>query len=105
VSKVGTVRVLAPVVTAFVLSSSTLQGGKLLSGRVNISGTAPAGGVVVTLTSSDTSVSPPVTIIVPEGTKTVGFSIPTSIVTVSTVVTLTATTGATSKVVSVTINP
>ena len=105
VSKVGTVRVLAPVVTAFVLSSSTLQGGKLLSGRVNISGTAPAGGVVVTLTSSDTSVSPPVTIIVPEGTKTVGFSIPTSIVTVSTIVTLTATTGATSKVVSVTINP
>jgi hypothetical protein len=42
---------------------------------------------------------------VPEGTKTVGFSIPTSIVTVSTIVTLTATTGATSKVVSVTINP
>ena len=105
VSKVGTVRVLAPVVTAFVVSTSTLQGGKTLSGRVNISGMAPAGGVVVTLTSSDTSVSPPVTIIVPEGTKTVGFSIPTSIVTVSTIVTLTATTGATSKVVSVTINP
>ena len=102
-SKVGTVRVLAPVVTVFVLSSSTLQGGKTLSGRVNISGMAPAGGVVVTLTSSDTSVSPPVTIIVPEGTKTVGFSIPTSTVSVSTVVTLTATTGATSKTVVVTV--
>jgi len=105
VSKVGTVRVLAPVVTAFVVSSSTLQGGKTLSGRVNISGMAAAGGVVVTLTSSDTSVSPPVTIIVPAGTKTVGFSIPTSIVTVSTVVTLTATTGVTSKAVIVTISP
>ena len=104
-SKVGTVRVLAPVVTVFVLSSSTLQGGKTLSGRVNISGMAPAGGVVVTLTSSDTSVSPPVTIIVPEGTKTVGFSIPTSTVSVSTVVTLTATTGATSKTVVVTVTP
>ena len=105
VSKIGTVRVLAPAVTAFVVSTSTLQGGKTLSGRVNISGMAPAGGVVVTLTSSDISVSPPVTIIVPEGTKTVGFSIPTSTVTVSTVVTLTATTGATSKAVIVTINP
>ena len=105
VSKVGTVRVLAPVVTVFVLSSSTLQGGKTLSGRVNISGMAPTGGVVVTLTSSDVSVSPPVTIIVPAGTKTVGFSIPTSIVTVSTAVTLTATTGVTSKTVVVTVTP
>jgi len=105
ISKVGTVRVLAPAVTAFVLSSSTLQGGKTLSGRVNISGTAPAGGVVVTLTSSDVSVSPPMTVIVPEGTKTIGFAIPTSIVSTSTPVTLTATTGATSKVVVVTITP
>jgi hypothetical protein len=105
ISKVGTVRVLAPAVTAFVLSSSTLQGGKTFSGRVNISGTAPAGGVVVTLTSSDVSVSPPMTVIVPEGTKTIGFAIPTSIVSTSTPVTLTATTGATSKVVVVTITP
>lgn len=105
VSKVGTVRVLAPVVTVFVLSISTLQGGKTLSGRVNISGMAPTGGVVVTLTSSDVSVSPPVTIIVPAGTKTVGFSIPTTIVTVSTAVTLTATTGVTSKTVVVTVTP
>ena len=105
VSKIGTVRLLAPVVTAFVLSSSTLQGGKTLSGRVNISGMAPAGGVVVTLTSSDVSVSPPVTIIVPAGTKTVGFSIPTSIVTISTAVTLTATTGVTSKTVILTVTP
>jgi hypothetical protein len=77
----------------------------MLSGRVNISGTAPAGGVIVTLSSSDASVSPPLTIIVPEGTKTVGFSIPTSAVTASTAVTLTATTGATSKSVVVTITP
>jgi hypothetical protein len=104
-SKVGTARVLAPVVTAFLLSNSMIQGGKTLSGRVNISGTAPAGGVVVTLTSSDVSVAPPVTVIVPEGTKTVGFSIPTSVVTTSTVVTLTAKTGATTKTVVVTINP
>jgi len=104
-SKVGTARVLAPVVTAFLLSNSVIQGGKTLSGRVNISGTAPAGGVVVTLSSSDVSVTPPVTVIVPEGTKTVGFSIPTSVVTTSTVVTLTAKTGATTKTVVVTINP
>jgi hypothetical protein len=104
-SKVGTARVLAPVVTAFLLSNSMIQGGKTLSGRVNISGTAPAGGVVVTLSSSDVSVAPPVTVIVPEGTKTVGFSIPTSVVTTSTVVTLTAKTGATTKTVVVTINP
>lgn len=104
-SKVGTARVLAPVVTAFLLSNSMIQGGKTLSGRVNISGTAPAGGVVITLSSSDVSVAPPVTVIVPEGTKTVGFSIPTSVVTTSTVVTLTAKTGATTKTVVVTINP
>lgn len=105
ISKVGTARILAPVVTAFLTSSSTLQGGKTVSGRVNISGTAPAGGVIVTLSSSDPSVSPPLTIIVPEGTKTVGFSIPTNTVTVSTAVTLTATTGTTSKSVVVTITP
>jgi hypothetical protein len=105
VSKVGTVRVLAPVVSVFLLSTSTVQGGKTIAGRINVSGMAPAGGVVVTLTSSDPSVTPPVTIIVPAGTKTVGFSIPTSIVPVSTAVTLTATTGATSKTVILTVTP
>ena len=105
VSKVGTVRVLAPVVTVFLLSTSTVQGGKTIAGRINVSGMAPAGGVAVTLTSSDASVSPPLTIIVPEGTKTVGFSIPTSIVPVSTAVTLTATTGVTSKTVILTVTP
>jgi hypothetical protein len=105
VSKVGTVRVLAPVVTVFLLSTSTVQGGKTIAGRINVSGMAPAGGVVVTLTSSDPSVTPPVTIVVPAGTKTVGFSIPTSIVPVSTAVTLRATTGATSKTVILTVTP
>jgi hypothetical protein len=102
---VGTVRVLAPVVTVFLLSTSTVQGGKSIAGRINVSGMAPAGGVVVTLTSSDTSVSLPTTIVVPAGTKTVGFSIPTSIVPVSTAVTLMATTGATSKTVILTVTP
>jgi len=104
-SKAGTARVLAPVVTAYLVSSTTLQGGKTLSGRVNISGTAPAGGVLVTLTSSDPSAAPPATIIVPEGTKTIGFSIPTSAVSVNMTVTLTARTGTTSKTVVITITP
>ncbi len=105
VSRVGTARILAPVVTAFVTSSSTLQGGRTLSGRVNISGVAPAGGVTVVLTSSNNSVSPPATVIVPEGTKTIAFTIPTNAVTVSTPVTLTATTAGTSRSVIVTITP
>ncbi len=105
ISRVGTVRLLSPVVTAFVTSSSTLQGGRTLSGRVNISGVAPAGGITVVVTSSNNSVSPPSTVTVPEGTKTIGFSIPTNAVTVSTSVTLTATTAGTSRSVIVTITP
>lgn len=104
-SKSATVRLLAPTVTAFALSAAVVKGGNMFAGRVYIGGPAPTGGFTVTLTSSSPDVIVPATVLIPEGTKTVGFSITTQVVLAPRVVTLTAVTGLVSKSITLTVNP
>ena len=65
-------------VTGLVLDPPALFGGPTATGAVVLSMRAPAGGAVVSLTSSDAaSVTVPVTVTVPEGADRVGFKMDT----------------------------
>jgi hypothetical protein len=68
-----------PILYGTTLSNESVVGGTSVTGTVILQAPAPAGGVTVTLASSDPElVRPPATVFVPAGATDVGFSIPTS---------------------------
>ena len=74
------------------IGSMAVLGGSSPVGFVPLNGTAPAGGAIITLSSTNPAVaSMPATVTVPEGLASAGFTISTRDVTAATVVTLTAT--------------
>ena len=90
------------------LTSSSVAGGKLLTtNHVHLTGPAGAGGVVVSLTSSDPAVaSAPASVTVAAGaTASPYFTITTVQVAAATPVTITATYGAVSKSGTLTVKP
>lgn len=81
-------------------SSTSLLGGRSLTGTVTLTGNAPAPGVNVLLTSDNDSVRPPEVVKVPFGRSSADFAMATLAVTSAQTVTLTATlsrTGTTAK--------
>lgn len=103
-SKTATVTVLPPALYSFWAPSTIAAGKTITNAYLTITGPAPAGGAVVTVTSSDPAAQPPATVTVPAGSTSSGyFQIPTSIVPADTQTTLTATFGGVSKTVVVTI--
>jgi hypothetical protein len=67
------------------------NGGVALGAIVMLNGQAPAGGAVVSLSSSSPAAQPPASVTVPAGVESVSFAVPTSQVSVDTPVTITAT--------------
>jgi hypothetical protein len=67
------------------------NGGVPIGGIVMLNGQAPAGGAVVSLSSSSAAASPPATVTVPAGVESVSFTMPTKRVSADTPVTITAT--------------
>jgi hypothetical protein len=81
-----------PLLSGVSLSQSTVSGGQTITGTISLNDRAPAGGAVVSLNSSNTSVATvPATATVQAGANFVNFSIPTSVVTASTPTTISAT--------------
>jgi hypothetical protein len=86
---------------SFTVSPSSLQsldgmpfrqnGGVQLGAIVMLDGQAPAGGAVVSLSSSSPAAQPPPSVTVPAGVESVSFTMPTSQVSADTPVTITAT--------------
>ena len=74
-----------------VLSPSTVVGGSSTDVSVNISGIAPVGGVLVALSSNDSGVTLPASVVINEGKSTGLFKATTSPVTGTRLVTITAT--------------
>lgn len=67
------------------LNSSTVIGGNSVGGQVNMSGNAPSGGYVVSLSSNvPAAATVPSTVTVPSGSSTAGFTVSTSVVSVDT---------------------
>ena len=78
-----------------VFSPSSVSGGLTSIGTITLSGTAPAGGFPVTLSSNRATVAQaPASVTVPAGTSRTTFTLTTSTVTADTAVTISATSGA-----------
>jgi hypothetical protein len=80
---------ISPLLFALSLNRDTVIGGTSLTGTVTLKRPAPAGGIDVTLVSSDTALArPPAHVVVPEGETAASFPIATSVVSVSTLLTI-----------------
>jgi len=78
---------LFPLLFSLSLNKDAVISGNSVTGKVTLQRAAPAGGVEVTLVSSDTSmVRPPAKVLVPEGQSSASFSIATSTVAASSLI-------------------
>jgi len=101
----GKLKVLAPAVSSFTLSSVSVKGGEKPLATVKIA-KASSVDVVVELSSSNTSVaSLPATVTIPKGQLLATFQVTTTKPSVATSVTLSATTGGLAKVVVLKVSP
>jgi hypothetical protein len=83
----------------------SVTGGTAVTGTVLLSGTAPAGGIAVLLSSNNSAATAPASITVPAGSTSATFSIGTSVVASSVSLTLTATYGNVNQTAALTVTP
>ena len=97
---------LAQAPTSVSLNPTTVQGDNGSAAQVTLGGPAPAGGLVVDLSSSNTAVATvPAAAVVPGGATAVDFPVTTRSVAQSTTVTITARAGGVSKTAQLTVAP
>src|SRR5438045_3798297 len=88
------------------LNPATLTGGANSTGKVTLSAAAPAGGAVVTLTSSNPNAATvPVSVTVAAGATSATFTVRTKAMTAVTQANITATCVGASRIVTLTLNP
>lgn len=94
-----------PALSALSADPNPAVGGKPLTATITLGGIAPAGGIAVTLSSSNTAIHAPATVTVPAGSRETTVDLGTSAVEQSTPVTLTATAGSSHASTTVTVQP
>jgi hypothetical protein len=107
VTKGATLNVNAAALSSLWLSPATLVGGKTSTGTVTLNGAAPAGGAVITLQSSNTSVAQVPTagsVTIPRGRTSATFPVTTTPVKSNTSVVISATYVAVRKNATLTVN-
>jgi hypothetical protein len=87
------------------VSSDLVVSGTSLTGTVTLTGAAPTGGVLVSLTSSDPAATVPVSVTVTAGNSSAVFSVSTNYVAYWTGVQLTSTYNGVSKTANFTVRP
>jgi hypothetical protein len=90
VTQTAALTVTAATISPLNLSPATLLGGNPSTGAVTLNGQAPAGGAVVTLSSSDPAAQVPATVTVEAGQTSATFPVTTSPVAADTQVTISA---------------
>jgi len=105
VSETATLTVTPPALSGVTVESSNVGSGGSTHGSVQLSGRAPKGGIVVTLSSSSTSATVPASVTVTQGESQASFKITASVVTVATPVTITATAGTVTETATLSVNP
>ena len=101
-----TLTVVPPALKQLYLNPTTVIGGCGTSaGKVVLTGSAPAGGAVVPLTTTNTKATVPANVTVPAGSDTGTFSVPTVAVTANASGTVTASYGGVSQALSLTVRP
>jgi len=92
--------------SAVSVSPTSVAGGTTSQGTIRLTGGAPSGGAVVTLSSANTSVvSVPASVTVVAGASSATFNANTSAVAANTGVTITATYGGVSRTTTLTVTP
>ncbi|HET6853859.1 MAG TPA: hypothetical protein VFH46_16270 [Pyrinomonadaceae bacterium] len=92
--------------SAVSVSPTSVAGGTTAQGTITLTGGAPSGGAVVTLSSANTSVvSVPASVTVAAGSSSATFGVNTSAVTANTAVTITATYAGVSRTTTLTVTP
>jgi len=86
-------------------SPADLTGGGSSTGTVAMNGPAPTGGAVVSLSSSDSSVSVPATVTIAEGTTSATFAVTTNPVATATASTISAVFSGVTQTASITVEP
>ncbi|PYU11662.1 MAG: hypothetical protein DMG37_15985 [Acidobacteria bacterium] len=87
------------------LSPAEVTGGSSPTGTVTLSGPAPTGGAVVSLSSSDPAVSVPATVTIPEGTTSATFSATASPLATATTATVSAVFNGVTQTATITVEP
>ncbi len=107
VDKAANLTVKAPVISSLKLLPAIVKGGVQNStGTVTLTGIAPVGDMVVTLSSSDvTAATVPASVTVSAGTKIATFPIISQSVVIQKKTTISAVTGLISKLATLTVNP
>lgn len=96
----------SPSLTAVAAAPTAIPGGATASLTVFLGGRAPAGGVLVMLVSSNTSLAPvPDSILIPEGTTSATFSVPTGAVSAAKPVLITGSDGTVTQTAVLTVIP
>lgn len=93
-----------PALSAFSCNNASMTGAGADNCTVTLTGAAPAGGVAVTLASSNPVVTVPATVTIPAGAVSAGFVASASAVTSAQTATLTATFGGASQSLSLQLN-
>lgn len=94
-----------PVVTALTFNPASVTAGQSATGTVTLNAIAPAGGFPVSLMSNSAAVPVPASITVAAGTTTQSFSVVTTAVSNSVMAMVVATTGTTTAVGTLAVNP
>lgn len=95
-----------PALSALTLTPATFAGGcKTYSGKVTLTGPAPAGGAVVTLSNTNPAAGMPASVTVPAGATTAKFPITGAAVAAKQTGTATASYGGVSKSATLTVRP
>lgn len=94
-----------PLLSSISVSPTSVIGGAAVSGYIFLNSSAPAGGIVVSLSSNNSAVTVPATVGVSEGASGAQFIITTSGVPATTVVTITASYAGAKKISTLSLNP
>jgi len=101
-----TLTVMPPALTQLSLTPTTIVAGcGTAAGKIALSGSAPAGGAVVTLSNSNAQADVPASVTVPAGASTATFKVPTNPVATSSSGSVTASYGGVSKTLALTVRP
>ena len=103
VTKTAALTVNPPVLSTLTLNPTSVKGDNTSQGTVTLSGPAPKGGAVVTITDNSSKASEPVSATVPAGSTSASFTITTTSVYTTTPVTISALYGGVTKTVTLTV--
>ena len=87
------------------LNPTSVVGGNSSTGTATLSGAAPRGGAVVTLSDNSSAATVPASVTVPAGATSATFTVTTTTVTSNTTATITGSYGGTSRTAMLTITP